>query len=462
MELCDLPDEILVMILKYACNKDLKDVFNCTQVNHHWKNVIESWYIFPKSNFFKISRAKEEFQLARNSNRRYKIYVMEFSCKFVANNVWIESILRKSERTLNEVYLTLGLEKKITEVRFEYFYNLWKLIWNLEAIHIRFVNFAFDEKDVDPKRKLIEFPRLKCLDILWNRNDYWYGLLVDDEDEKLDKEKKEENKENKDTKNEENLNKENENKKTEEKEAPKKKEPSVSDPGRAEDKPEKTEENKNVVYEYIEEEDQDEELEEVVARNLLVISNTPQLETLKIRVPEYYYDNALKDFFRFINKNSRNLKKIYIWNEKSYCFHWYNEYLYIWYNTEMHEGLDIFLAGRSDNIKQFKLHFRFDKEFLARIFRDARNLEYFETSIDLSILEHNDVFPKIKTLTIWNFKINRESILKLYSNFPNTEVLRLAHVQFEVSEIELIRETFTRLKDLQKYNTESNVYKSVM
>lgn len=182
----------------------------------------------------------------------------------------------------------------------------------------------------------------------------------------------------------------------------------------------------------------------------------PNLEVFKIT--KFSTDSKCEELaiiWNFIRNNSGKIWEIYLWNKDVYTFHWYPELLHFWYCEELKSGMLDFLKTRTRGLKEFKVHKMHDKNFYDRIFREAFELEHFETDSDLLTLYRNESIFNIKKLTVWNFEINLDRLERLKKIFPNLEVIRFVSKHVSDEEKIIVRNVFCHLKDVQKLKSNS-------
>lgn len=195
-----------------------------------------------------------------------------------------------------------------------------------------------------------------------------------------------------------------------------------------------------------------------VGSSLLNQISAANVENLRIDLEKDYKLFELQLFWKFIQENSSNLKQVYLWSLDTYGFDWSNESLYIWFHENLREGMESFLINRLSNLKEFKVHFLHDRDLITKIFREAENLEHYETNVDINVFFRRRVYPKIKRLTIWNFKDDSQKMMEIHSVFPNVEYLRFAFPELSEEVKTYIYSAFGNIKYIEIFNTERNSY----
>lgn len=198
-----------------------------------------------------------------------------------------------------------------------------------------------------------------------------------------------------------------------------------------------------------------------INRFILNYMEAPSLQELKIDLPSRYGPEEAYDFFKFLNKNSVNLKRAYIWSKDTYGFDWTGEYLEIWSRPQIKFEILEFMANRKEKLKTFKLHWMDDSTFVSQVFEAAKNLENFETSENHSVYCSRQCHKNIKMLTLWNFWNDEQAISRVQTTFPDVEVMRFAYSILPAETLNYIREIFTKLKEIRIYSSATNCYELV-
>lgn len=465
----DLPEEILPLIFKYvAPNEKLQLLLVC----RHWKNLLESHHIFNKLTFLKYKKSERDFAIVSNSKRKYKCLSLGISLDNMFKVNKVKRIIQNNEKTLKELEWILGNDNEVLEDSFEYFYDLLKCTINFETISMNFINYEFESKVDDPSRAILEFKKLKNLDIKWKRTDAWYGNCNLEEEFKateaeiarvLEEARVESTSSVRQRPDigvssvqEKNLSNQIENPRDQNdnldiSDIPEE----IRDPEQEIDEPPE---------EYDDTDDEERELEDVIARNLFPIIKTPLLEKVRIDTPGYNFQDSLRNILSFLNENCQNLNSLYLYKENCYGFIWSPESLHVWYSSDVSEEIDKFLPGRNVNLKQFKIHCKENKRLALQILNEAKDLEHFETSAFIPLFFARETFTQVKILTVWKLELTRNRILKMHLNFPNVEIIRFAYVDLKnlKKEKKFFQDTFPNLKDLQYYNKSTKFYDSVL
>lgn len=140
-----------------------------------------------------------------------------------------------------------------------------------------------------------------------------------------------------------------------------------------------------------------------ISKTLAILRQTSDLTTIQINAPGYYVPRSLEDFFKFLNENSKALKKVNLKCDSYYKFSWTPQKLHVNFAREMHEGLLEFLPNKCKQLKSVKLYNIIDPQLATQILQASKVLENLETNSDVNELLRNYSFPQIESLKLKNF-----------------------------------------------------------
>jgi hypothetical protein len=199
-----------------------------------------------------------------------------------------------------------------------------------------------------------------------------------------------------------------------------------------------------------------------IAKYFLDFIKTPCIEKLRIELPGEFGTAELGEFWNFINENSAHLKEVYIWSKDVYGFDWNDKFLHIWNNGDMRGGMKQFLPNRLKNLRELKVHWINDRQFLSSIFEEAKKLEHFETSIDpASYCSSNRSYDNIKMFTLWHFHGYNETLTRIQTCFPSIEIFRFAFGYVDENTKNHLHLLFPNLKEIKLYKSALNTYEII-
>lgn len=159
--ICALPDEILEMIFKEICLKELKTL---TLVDKRWLNLISNRFVFEETNFFKTFKTDGEIEMFCKCNRRFSVVPVNLISENSRKVEALDHILQNNHNA--RVLLNFGnnsFSKSFVS-------TLFKTVAHCKDLTIKIQSTTDIEVDCSEK---IEFKNLKCLSIFVYSIDFY-------------------------------------------------------------------------------------------------------------------------------------------------------------------------------------------------------------------------------------------------------------------------------------------------
>lgn len=169
-----LPNEILIKILQYAYTQRDSNVKYLMLVCRKWRNLMEYYYIFNVSNFFKYTRSEEDYLIAITSKRRFQSIALNVNCSNELKVNWLLTFLQKNSKKLSKCTLNYGSSKASPNTSsnnhyttFWYFYSILKILSDIKELQVNFKNLTMERNPDDFKKPKLEFEKMREMRLNW-------------------------------------------------------------------------------------------------------------------------------------------------------------------------------------------------------------------------------------------------------------------------------------------------------